>query len=286
MSRSYAVDDPSIDERIKQLADERMAVIAHNFTDLTGECFGHWSVIERAAYNSKGGGTKWLCRCVCGAERPVFASTLRRGASRSCGCSGAGKAPKFGRQWVPPEQRDGEYFYLGQRCEVAADHAIGISLSTGDITWIDPDDFTLVASRMWGRSKAKNGHAITGRPIITASGQEERLLHRAILDVGPAALVDHRDLDRLNNRRRNIRVANYCENAQHSVHHPSVSGYRGVSIAHGKYKVAIRAANKLIYIGRFESIVDAAKAYDAAAINLHGEFAILNFPEENRSVAA
>jgi hypothetical protein len=51
-----------------------------NFIDMTGQTFGRWNVLARA------GGRKWLCRCSCGAEKPVDGSTLRNGTSISCGC--------------------------------------------------------------------------------------------------------------------------------------------------------------------------------------------------------
>lgn len=55
--------------------------------DLTGQRFGRYVVLKRAA-NSARGMTRWLCRCDCGNERIVNAAHLRSGHSMSCGCLG------------------------------------------------------------------------------------------------------------------------------------------------------------------------------------------------------
>lgn len=49
-----------------------------------------------------------------------------------------------------------------------------------------------------------------------------------------------------------------------------------------KWSTKIQINRKQVYIGIFDSREEAAKAYDIAAIKLHGEFAILNFPESWR----
>ena len=51
-----------------------------NFIDLTGLQFGEWTVITKAARESY-----WKCRCSCGVEREVYAPSLKKGVSLSCG---------------------------------------------------------------------------------------------------------------------------------------------------------------------------------------------------------
>ena len=59
--------------------------------NLTGERFGHLTVLHRVAIVAKS--AVWLCRCTCGATKQVTATRLRDGRARSCGCGGrAGKA--------------------------------------------------------------------------------------------------------------------------------------------------------------------------------------------------
>ena len=51
--------------------------------DLKGQRFGEWTVLWRAPKHGKN--AYWHCRCSCGVERDVLATTLRSGRSKSCG---------------------------------------------------------------------------------------------------------------------------------------------------------------------------------------------------------
>lgn len=53
--------------------------------DLTGNRYGRFTVVSRAANNKKGE-TMWNCICDCGNTRTVFAYHLKSGHSKSCGC--------------------------------------------------------------------------------------------------------------------------------------------------------------------------------------------------------
>lgn len=55
------------------------------FVDLTGEQYERWRVISRAP-NGASGARRWNCRCDCGSYGVVHASSLKSGASSSCGC--------------------------------------------------------------------------------------------------------------------------------------------------------------------------------------------------------
>jgi hypothetical protein len=52
--------------------------------DLTDRKFGRWTVIRRA--HTRLGKVRWACRCECGEQRTVSATSLLRGTSKSCGC--------------------------------------------------------------------------------------------------------------------------------------------------------------------------------------------------------
>lgn len=59
-----------------------------------------------------------------------------------------------------------------------------------------------------------------------------------------------------------------------------LSKYKGVAKAKSKWRATIVSDGVAKHLGVFENEIDAAKAYDKAAISIHGDFACLNFKEE------
>lgn len=55
------------------------------FIDLTGMKFGYLEVVCRYGIAKGNGNVLWLCRCICGNEKPISGTTLRKGA-KTCGC--------------------------------------------------------------------------------------------------------------------------------------------------------------------------------------------------------
>jgi hypothetical protein len=51
-----------------------------------GEVFGRLTLVEEVGKFGKSQRMRWLCRCECGRETPVFTSALLSGNTRSCGC--------------------------------------------------------------------------------------------------------------------------------------------------------------------------------------------------------
>lgn len=51
-----------------------------------GNIYGNWTVIGFSHKTGRCNRSHWLCRCKCGAERPVNQDSLRTGKSLSCGC--------------------------------------------------------------------------------------------------------------------------------------------------------------------------------------------------------
>ena len=71
--------------------------------NLLGQTFGRLVVIERAE-NDKFGKTRWLCRCECGNEKIINASSLKRGLTLSCGCNKQEKLKQYNLETITREE--------------------------------------------------------------------------------------------------------------------------------------------------------------------------------------
>jgi hypothetical protein len=129
-------------------------------------------------------------------------------------------------------------------------------------------------------------YAIRGKRIDKNNVIKSRL-HREIMEAPKGLLVDHRNGNGLDNRRSNLRIATHGENIQNRRKKRSAtSRYIGVSFEDrsGKWRARVMYKGKRVWLGRFDSEIDAGKAYDAAANKYYGEFARLNFPEESIAI--
>jgi hypothetical protein len=104
-------------------------------------------------------------------------------------------------------------------------------------------------------------------------------LHRLLTEAPPDKIADHEDRNGLNNRRYNLRVVNATESRLNTRKKTAKNTYRGVywNQKEKRWYVRITMDRQTRWIGSFTDEIEAAKAYDEAAIRLHGEFAMLNF---------
>lgn len=161
-----------------------------------------------------------------------------------------------------------------------------IELSQGKRAFVDDEDRERLSRCLWhinsGGYAVRHTSRRLGKPGVV-------LMHREIVEyamgepIPEGCEVDHVDLDRLNNRRDNLRLVTRSQNQMNRrSYRGSASQYKGVSWhkKYGKWQVRAQANGKSVFLGYFADETEAARVYDAKAQELFGEFARLNFPDE------
>ena len=146
----------------------------------------------------------------------------------------------------------------------------------GKVAIVDDEDFDRVSMVTW--SVSPKGYVRAHRP-----GKNDgriMLMHNFIMGTPYGHHTDHRDHDKLNNRKQNLRVCTPTQNHGNMVKRTGTSSkFKGVTWwkRDKRWKAQASSSGKHYNLGYFDSETDAAKAYDKKAKELFGEFAKLNF---------
>lgn len=151
-----------------------------------------------------------------------------------------------------------------------------IALTRGQIAIVDAADYDWLMQWNWHAAITANGfYARRIEPV-----NRFIYMHRAIMGASAEIEVDHIESDKmLDNRRSNLRLATSAQNQCNTKRRTdNTSGYKGVSWykRDAMWRASVQVAGNTIFLGSFTSNVDAAHAYNFAAIVLHGEYAQLN----------
>lgn len=150
-----------------------------------------------------------------------------------------------------------------------------IALTRGMVALVDDGDLTWLSKWKWYAYRDPRSPSL----FYARKNTSPSTMHGLILPCPPGFVPDHKNGNGLDNRRENLRLASFSQNAMNKRITPGVSGFRGVSFSRHrqKWQAKIRAEGKHYHLGYFSSAVAAAEAYDARAVSLHGAFACLNF---------
>lgn len=153
-----------------------------------------------------------------------------------------------------------------------------IPLTRGLVAIVDDEDYEWLSQWKWcadtpsrARSYARRRERARAPAIY---------MHRIIVGAERGQFVDHINGNPLDNRRANLRLCSRAENNRNQTRLTpgKSSAYKGVcwDKREGRWKSCITLGEKHRHIGYFATEVEAARAYDAKAIELFGEFACTN----------
>jgi hypothetical protein len=149
-----------------------------------------------------------------------------------------------------------------------------IPLGDGFYAYVDAADYDWVSQWNWCLHNGYAARRERGKTIY---------LHRAIVPAPQGMVVDHLNHNRLDDTRANLEVCTQGENLRNTrKRRGTASRFRGLYLCKrtGKWCPRIRFEGKYVYHGSFAEESAAARAYDHKAVELLGEKAPVNFPEE------
>lgn len=163
------------------------------------------------------------------------------------------------------------------------------NFETGKITWKHRDE-SMFRAPQWAQAWNTRFACKPALNHITDEGyrngsylgrvlQSHIIIFIAYYGRTPTMILDHINGIRDDNRIENIREAGYFENTINRRNlNKNKNGYKGVFYfsCTNKYYARIRKNYKWIHLGTFNTPIEAGHAYNKAAVQLHGEFAILN----------
>lgn len=204
--------------------------------DLTGKEFGYLKVIERDKDHYTIGGNKypkWLCRCECGKIVSVFQSSLKSGNQKSCGCKHFTACKKYNEYSISEE-------------------TVKVKMTNCDEIMIcDLDDWDKLKVFCW--SKGNTGYAearVNGKTTP---------FHHLVIKCEKGMVRDHRNRNKMDNRKCNLRVVTYSENNSNRPY-KNKTGHRGIAKNGSGFSASITLNGKKKHIGTYRTIEEAVKA--------------------------
>ena len=149
-----------------------------------------------------------------------------------------------------------------------------IPLTQGKFAIVDDKDFDELSKHKWYFDKY----------AIRTDYKNNRIymMHRVIINTPKGMDTDHVNGNKLDNRRNNLRVSNRSQNvANNGLRKNNTIGFKGVEFLKNRnfnkpWHARLTLNYRCISLGCFSTAIEAAQAYNRAALKYFGEFARLN----------
>lgn len=229
-----------------------------SYKDLTGMTFGQLTVLELAPerkYNK----VTWLCQCSCGKTVSVVGNALSTGNTKSCGCAKVNRMIDYNKT---VHRTCNDYEIVGDYTKVWTNSGIEFLIDTVDLN--------LILSYGW--------YVQSDGYIRGFENGKHFLLHRKLMNAKENEFIDHKNGNRLDNRRSNLRFCTESQNAQNAkLPSNNTTGVKGITTKRHKngelwYYAYIGYNGKRIFLGEYRSLTEAKEARKNAEVKYYGEF--------------
>ena len=161
---------------------------------------------------------------------------------------------------------------------IAGPNVPTLELTHGYSTIVDDDDFERLRDWRWIVRRPRYKTRTYAYAMCCRNGKVIHM-HRLSAGANEGELVDHINGDTLDNRKCNLRICTHKQNRRNEgLSSDNTSGFKGVTKAGNRWRAQICVDYQMKYLGQYATREEAAKVYDTAAREHHGEFARLNFP--------
>ena len=155
-----------------------------------------------------------------------------------------------------------------------------IELTRGCFAIVDDEDYEYLNQFKWHCNSY--GYAIRNQHYYTlrkARTSKPIAIHREIMKAPKGQEVDHKNHNKLDNRKCNLRLCTKSQNNMNRKRIRAISGFKGVTKApdwenrKAPWRAIIIKDRRVVHLGRFKEKIEAVNAYKAAAKIYFGEFA-------------
>lgn len=234
--------------------------------DLTGRVFGMLTVIKQADdYVCPNGKheAQWWCQCECGSKPVVVRGNyLKSGHTKSCGCL---------QIKTVSETNSRTNTYELNLIDEYGEYGVGYCNNSGNQFYFDMEDYELIKNYCWTDHVRKKDGYHSLKALIRGTKKEIKM-HQLVFE----KYCDHIDRNPLNNRKYNLRKANFSENVQNRrLEKHNKSGFIGVcwSTKDQKWLSYIVADKKRKILGYYKNKQDAVISRLKAEKEYYKEFA-------------
>jgi hypothetical protein len=140
-----------------------------------------------------------------------------------------------------------------------------IKLSQGKFAIVDDIDFESLSKFNW---YCDNNRAVRNATMVNYKRTKRILMHRQIICAPEGIIVDHINMNPLDNRRENLRLANRSQNGMNRIV-KGVYWHKRIK----KWQASITKNRVQIHLGYFETKEQAQQVRLEAEVNYFGSFA-------------